>query len=117
MSGIFSTTKDLALFASTFLNRKENCNKRILKESSIQLMTKYNSNSKRGLGFDILSVYSKKPMANFFTPQVSFGHTGFTGTSIWIDKKKKVFAARSSFAGMINRHESTKLSGVSSGKL
>jgi uncharacterized protein YbbC (DUF1343 family) len=43
----------------------------------------------RGLGWDILSPYSKQHTA--FFPAGSFGHTGYTGTSIWIDPRTKTY--------------------------
>ena len=55
-------------------------------------MTTVANNSSRGLGFDIYSGYSNRPRAKFFTYKKSFGHTGFTGSSLWIDKKKDLFA-------------------------
>ncbi len=41
--------------------------------------------SSRGLGFDISSKYSEKPSGDYFAKGISFGHSGYTGTSLWID--------------------------------
>ena len=91
-AGIFTTAKDLARFSSIFLNEGKFCARTILSKSSVAAMTKYDSTSKRGLGFDILSAYSNKPRSDFFKKYKSFGHTGYTGTSLWIDPVKNKIA-------------------------
>lgn len=82
-AGIFATAADVALFGQTFLDKP----KIFLSQESFNLMTtapKHHShNSKRSLGFDINTGYSEARGAIF--GQTSFGHTGFSGTSIWID--------------------------------
>lgn len=91
-AGVFSNIIDLAKFSSIFLNKGKYCNKKILTEYSVTKMTTATKYSARGLGFDVHSGYSHKPRARFFTYKKSFGHTGFAGASLWIDKKKNLFA-------------------------
>ncbi len=92
-AGLFSTAKDLSRFARMLLNDGQLNGRRILKPSSIAMMTANHSPAairyQRGLGWDISSPYSS-PRGNVF--QIgSFGHTGWTGTSIWIDPFSETF--------------------------
>ncbi len=91
-AGLFSTTADLARFARMILNRGELDGVRILKAETIAEMTRVQveSNDRRGLGWDIDSRYSA-PRGRWFPAGASFGHTGWTGTSIWIDPGADAF--------------------------
>ena len=91
-AGIFTTARDLARFAQMFLNEGELEGVRIFKKETINEMTSNQTTSlnvKRGFGWDIDSGYSK-PRGKLF-PIGSYGHTGFTGTAIWIDSVSKTF--------------------------
>ncbi|MBM3887458.1 serine hydrolase [Candidatus Dependentiae bacterium] len=86
-AGIFSQALDVAKFAQLFLQNGVYNGKQYLSQQSIDRMTKASStlpvNEKRGIGFDIDTKYSS-PRGDLFA-RTSFGHTGFTGTSVWID--------------------------------
>ena len=81
-AGLFSTAGDLALYAQALIDRDK-----ILTPDLIEKMTTPqqppNSPDLRGLGWDIDSWLSSNRGA--LLPVGSFGHTGFTGTSLWID--------------------------------
>jgi uncharacterized protein YbbC (DUF1343 family)/CubicO group peptidase (beta-lactamase class C family) len=81
-AGLFSTAGDLALYAQALIDRK-----RILAPDLIEKMTTPqqppNAVEVRGLGWDIDSPFSSNRGA--LLPVGSFGHTGYTGTSLWID--------------------------------
>ncbi|WP_348262040.1 DUF1343 domain-containing protein [Telmatobacter sp. DSM 110680] len=81
-AGLFSTADDLAIFAEEMLHGS-----RVLSRESIEKMSTpqqpANSASLRGLGWDIDSPFSSN--RGELLPVGSFGHTGFTGTSIWMD--------------------------------
>ncbi|MGA8743009.1 MAG: exo-beta-N-acetylmuramidase NamZ domain-containing protein [Terracidiphilus sp.] len=81
-AGLFSTADDLAIFAQEMLHGS-----RVLSRMSIEKMTTpqqpANAASLRGLGWDIDSPFSSN--RGEFLPVGSFGHTGFTGTSLWMD--------------------------------
>lgn len=85
-AGLFSTADDLARFADMIRNHGEYAGNRILSPAAVQDMTSPasppGSAAIRGLGWDISSRYSTDFTA--FSPR-SFGHTGYTGTSIWFD--------------------------------
>jgi len=91
-SGLFSTADDLAVFAQMLLNKGRHKNTRILSPLAVERMTELCrevSFSGRGLGWDLDSPYSSNG-GDLFGPD-SFGHTGYTGTSLWIDPETKTF--------------------------
>jgi uncharacterized protein YbbC (DUF1343 family)/CubicO group peptidase (beta-lactamase class C family) len=95
-AGVFSNAADLARFCAMLLNGgtvSKGHGQRILSQASIEKMISPQSPpwvpAVRGLGWDIDSQYSS-PRGDFF-PLGSFGHTGFTGTSIWIDPASESF--------------------------
>jgi CubicO group peptidase (beta-lactamase class C family) len=89
-AGLFSSIDDLSKFFSIFLNNGMFCNKEIISSDQLNAMTA-KTKSMRGLGFDITSPYSRLPRGDHFKKNVSFGHTGFTGTSVWIDPSIDIF--------------------------
>ena len=85
-AGLFSSADDLAIFAQMLLNGGEYKGVRILSPLTVQAMTTIYPGLEfagRGLGWDVHSSYSSN-MGDIF-PKSSYGHTGFTGTSIVID--------------------------------
>lgn len=88
-AGLFSTAGDLAKYARMILNGGEG----VLKPETVKLMTAPHTIAtvyeRRGLGWDIDTTYSR-PRGKVF-PIGSFGHTGFTGTSLWIETQTKTF--------------------------
>ena len=88
-AGLFSSARDLTVFAQTLLNGGEYNGVRILKPATLARWTAPQSRtSSRALGWDTPSTNSSS--GNYFSPR-SFGHTGFTGTSIWIDPERGLF--------------------------
>ncbi len=92
-AGVFSTADDLAVLAQMLLDGGVSRGRRILSPAAVAAMTKPQglpgNATRRGLGWDIRSPYSKDFNAAF--PPGSFGHTGYTGTSIWIDPGSQTF--------------------------
>ncbi|HEY8483990.1 MAG TPA: serine hydrolase domain-containing protein [Longimicrobiales bacterium] len=88
-AGLFSSARDLAVFAQMLLNGGEYNGVRILRPSTIARWTapQYPGSS-RALGWDTPSELSSA--GRFFSPR-AFGHTGFTGTSLWIDPERGLF--------------------------
>lgn len=85
-AGLFSTADDLALFARMLLNGGELDGVRVLSPLAVRRMTELYpqvGGSGRGLGWDIATDYSTV-RGDLFGP-ASYGHSGYTGTSIWID--------------------------------
>ena len=92
-AGLFSTADDLAIFARMLLNGGTLNNVQILKPESVsEMITRQqpqNAFGWWGLGWEIAPVFNSDP--NESVPPNSFGHTGYTGTSIWIDPDSKTF--------------------------
>ncbi len=91
-AGLFSTADDLAIYAQMILNGGQYDGARILSPLSVAEMTRprlVTETWTRGLGWDINSSFSTNRGDLF--PLGSFGHTGFTGTSMWIDPSTKMF--------------------------
>jgi uncharacterized protein YbbC (DUF1343 family)/CubicO group peptidase (beta-lactamase class C family) len=88
-AGLFSTADDLAKFAQTLLNGGD----RILSTVTVEKMTTPEQPPAapvlRGFGWDIDSPLSSN--RGELLPVGSFGHTGFTGTSIWIDPTTRTY--------------------------
>lgn len=86
-AGLFSNLEDLFLFARMILNEGIHKESRILSSQSIALSSESftkNLNLNRGLGWQL---YDTPSFSGQFL-QNGFGHTGFTGTSIWFSKEK-----------------------------
>ena len=92
-AGLFSSAVDLSRFATMILNNGALGGTRIFNQNVLAQMTSpyfySNGNVVRGLGWDIYSPYSS-PRGVYFS-DMSFGHTGYTGSSIWIDPKHDLF--------------------------
>jgi len=92
-AGLFTTASDLARYARMLLNLGELDGVRIFKPETVQLMSSIQSppdiSARRGLGWDIDSPFSGPRGALF--PVGSYGHTGWTGGSLWIDPASKTF--------------------------
>ena len=89
-AGIFSTTNDLATFSQMMLNGGIYRWKRIFKPETVNLFTSRSNmieGSSRCYGWDSPS---GKASGGVYISDDSFGHTGFTGTSLWIDKENEV---------------------------
>jgi len=85
-AGLFSTVDDLASYCRMILNGGTLNGKRILKPETVRLMTEPCPvpGGLRTRGWDCDTAYSAN-RGTLFPKGKSFGHTGFTGTSIWID--------------------------------
>ncbi len=86
-AGLFSNANDLAKLYQMWLNGGEYGGERYLSEETVRLFTTTKSSvSRRGLGFDKPDpTNSRYSPTSPGTPIEVYGHTGFTGTSFWID--------------------------------
>ena len=90
-AGLFSTAEDLAIFSQMMLNGGIYGWKRIFKEETVKLFTsKANvvEGSSPCLGWDSPD---GKTSGGVYLSDSSFGHTGYTGTSLWIDPENDMF--------------------------
>lgn len=93
-AGLFSTGDDVAAYAQALLDRRDDAASRFpLSRALLRAMTTPQQpgggKALRGFGWDIDSPYSSNRGKIF--PVGSFGHTGFTGTSLWIDPKSHTY--------------------------
>lgn len=96
-AGLFSDVDDMAIYCQLLLNggsiRVDGVTQRIFSAATVHKMTTPQtppwSPNIRGLGWDIDTAYSS-PRGDLF-PLGSYGHTGFTGTSVWIDPSSQTF--------------------------
>jgi len=92
-AGLFSTAADLATFCRMLLGGGALGSTRVLSPLAVSRMTSpatpAGEPNVRGLGWDLDSSYSAN--RGELLPLGSFGHTGFTGTSLWIDPATRVF--------------------------
>jgi CubicO group peptidase (beta-lactamase class C family) len=85
-AGLFSSARDLAVFVQMLLNGGSYNGVQIVKPTTVARWTaRQRPDASRALGWDTPSPQSSA--GRFFSPW-SFGHTGFTGTSIWADPEK-----------------------------
>jgi CubicO group peptidase (beta-lactamase class C family) len=89
-AGLFSTAWDVALFAQMLLNGGVYNDIRIFSPLAIRAMTTIQDTG-RGYGFDVASPYSN--LRGDLLGSDSFGHTGYTGTSLWIDREQQLIIA------------------------
>jgi beta-N-acetylhexosaminidase len=88
-AGLFSSARDMAVFAQLMLNRGFYGARRYVDPATIDLFTRrQDASSSRALGWDTPEGASS---AGSYFSASSFGHTGFTGPSIWIDPERDVF--------------------------
>lgn len=89
-AGLFSTADDLAVYAQLLLGEGQYLDKRVLKAETVRLMTTARpvpggkTQWLRSYGWDVSTGYSAN-RGEVFPAGKSFGHTGFTGTSLWVD--------------------------------
>lgn len=92
-AGLFTTAADLARYARLLLNGGELDGVRVLQTATLEAARRVQSPAtvleRRGLGWDLDSPFSRPRGTQF--PLGSFGHTGFTGTSLWIDPFSRSF--------------------------
>ena len=88
-AGLFTSARDLAVFAQMMLNGGTYDGVRLLRPGTIaRWTTAQGAGSSRALGWDTPATESSA--GDYFSPR-SFGHTGFTGPYMWIDPERGLF--------------------------
>jgi CubicO group peptidase (beta-lactamase class C family) len=88
-AGLFSSARDLAVFAQVMLNAAaHDIDSKIARAATVDLFVSRSPGRLRALGWDLAAGHSS---AGSYFPATSFGHTGFTGTSIWVDPEHDIF--------------------------
>jgi CubicO group peptidase (beta-lactamase class C family) len=86
-AGIFSTASDISIFAQMLLNGGKFGGTRIVADSTVQLFTRRAAGT-RALGWDTCA---GEYGCGKYMGSEAYGHTGFTGTSLWIDPDREMF--------------------------
>jgi CubicO group peptidase (beta-lactamase class C family) len=86
-AGLFSTAADLSVFAQMMLDGGVANGVRVIADSTVQLFTR-RAAGHRALGWDTCAGGAG---CGQFMSERAFGHTGFTGTSLWIDPDRQMF--------------------------
>ena len=113
-AGLFTTADDLAKFAQMLLDRGQANGARLFSPLTVEKFTTPESPADqpilRGLGWDIDSPYSSNRGDLF--PIGSFGHTGFTGTSMWMDPVSRSYVIL--LTNVVHPHRGKSLSSLRS---
>lgn len=86
-AGLFSTAADLSIFAQMMLNGGEYNGVRIVSDTTVALFTRRAAGT-RALGWDTADGDGG---SGKFLDSRAYGHTGYTGTSLWIDPERQMF--------------------------
>lgn len=87
-AGLFSDANDLAILYQLMLNRGTYGGVQYIKPETVDLFTAKQSNvSRRGLGFDRWDPIADHHYPSKLASPQAYGHTGFTGTCVWVDPK------------------------------
>lgn len=92
-AGLFSSAENIAALLQMFLDGGSFNGKQYIKPETLKLFTAYNSSiSRRGIAFDKpekdnYTTTDPHPYPSRFASPLTFGHTGYTGTCIWVDPK------------------------------
>ena len=86
-AGLFSTASDLSIFAQTLLNGGQYNGVRVFSDSAVRLFTQ-TTTGWRALGWETCGGSGS---CGQHLARTAYGHTGFTGTSFWIDPSREMF--------------------------
>jgi len=85
-AGLFSTANDMAILFQMMLNKGKYGGEEYLKPETVDLFTSKQSEvSRRGLGFDRSNTDEGKKYPSALASPQTYGHTGYTGTCVWVD--------------------------------
>lgn len=110
-AGLFSDASDLGILYQMLLNKGIYGGKRFFKASTVDLFTARQSEvSRRGLGFDRSDPDPSKEYPSKLASSQTFGHTGYTGTCVWVDPKDELVYIF--LSNRVNPQVSNKLSSL-----
>ncbi|HRO76208.1 MAG TPA: serine hydrolase [Crocinitomicaceae bacterium] len=90
-AGVFSNATDLLAILQLFLNKGSYAGKQLLKREVVEEYTKAQiSGNRRGAGFDRPTASGDNGPVCSNASQLSYGHSGFTGTYVWVDPKNEL---------------------------
>lgn len=88
-AGLFSSANDLAIIYQMLLNKGSYGGNQYFQPQTVEMFTKKQSDvSRRGLGFDRWDPDATKKYPSQLASPLTYGHTGYTGTAVWVDPAK-----------------------------
>lgn len=88
-AGLFASTNDMAIMYQMFLNKGTYGGQTYFKPGTVETFTAQQSNvSRRGLGFDRWDPNLAKKYPSSTASSQTYGHTGYTGTAVWVDPSR-----------------------------
>lgn len=87
-AGLFATASDLARFARLMLARGRHGDATLVRDSAVALFTRRGPDDRQALGWQ--TCMGGGSCGHYMGP-TAYGHTGFTGTSLWIDPERELF--------------------------
>ena len=88
-AGLFASANDLAIIYQMLLNRGSYGGEEYFKAQTVDMFTSKQSNvSRRGLGFDRWDPDTAKHYPSAYASPQTYGHTGYTGTCVWVDPSR-----------------------------
>ncbi|WP_316799854.1 serine hydrolase domain-containing protein [Pedobacter frigidisoli] len=88
-AGLFASANDLAIIYQMLLNRGTYGGQEYFKPQTVDMFTSKQSNvSRRGLGFDRWDPDTSKHYPSDLASPQTYGHTGYTGTCVWVDPSR-----------------------------
>jgi CubicO group peptidase (beta-lactamase class C family) len=110
-AGIFASANDLAILYQMVLNKGTYGGELYIKPQTVELFTKKQSNvSRRGLGFDMWDPDLDHHYPSALASPDTYGHTGYTGTCVWVDPKYNLVYVF--LSNRVNPKVSDKLSSI-----
>lgn len=88
-AGLFSNAENLGILMQMLMNGGTYGGRRYMSEKTVQLFTSVQAGGYRGLGWDHQTKSGMKMVAPSASP-ATYGHTGFTGTCVWVDPVNEV---------------------------
>jgi len=90
-AGLFANAYDLAILSQMLLNGGSYNGRQYIRPETVKnFSTRQYEDSRRGLGFDCWDPESKEGYPCQLASPATFGHTGFTGTCVWIDPESRL---------------------------
>lgn len=88
-AGLFASTNDMAIMYQMLLNKGTYGGQTYFKPGTVETFTAQQSNvSRRGLGFDRWDPNLSKKYPSSTASSQTYGHTGYTGTAVWVDPSR-----------------------------
>jgi len=110
-AGLFSNVRDIAIFSQMLLNGGTYSDRTLLSPETVEMFTRHQSPiNQRAYGWDMKS--EGFSTAGSLTSNNSFGHTGFTGTSLWIDPDHNIAIILLTNRTYPNRDTGTQISRI-----